>query len=98
MVENVKLPDGTGVVHDVGKSQGFIGISIQYGVEMLMIAVEGKEGEFTEVAVNAVEAHWKFSDEELGRLLMGAPLIVHLLTPLWPPSRISVGEIPKQET
>jgi len=94
MVENVKLPDGSGVVNDVGKSQGFIGISIQYGMEMLTVTAEGEGGELTEVAVNTVEAHWKFSDEELSRLLMGAPLIVHLLTTRWPPSRITVGEIP----
>lgn len=87
MVENVKLPDGPGVVHGVGLSQGFIGISVRYG--------EYKLSDLDRSA--SVETHWKLSDAEIGALLMGAPLVINLLSARWPPSLISVGDIPQED-
>ena len=90
MVENVKIKGEGRIVHNVGASQGFIGITVKYGeYDNVTDVYHGHP---------TVTTQWKFSDEEIGRMLMGAVLEIELFGDLWPPSMLSVGDIPKQET
>jgi hypothetical protein len=43
-----------------------------------------------------VVTHWQLNEDEIGKLLFGAPLILSILGDRQPPILLSVGEIPPQ--
>jgi hypothetical protein len=76
-----------GAVRQVGKTQGFVGISVLYGHQRVVY-----EGE--EMSAATVTTAWEPTPAELARLNQGASIQIELLMALWPPCLITVGEPP----
>jgi hypothetical protein len=79
-----------GAVRNVGKIQGFLGISVLYGVERVIVNDVGHD-------CRTVETSWEFTPDELDRLARGGSLRIKLVAAQWPPALFYVTEPEKEE-